>query len=155
MTFQRDRYWQDNIKDKGRLDARADKDFLWENLARLRETRPAGSVLVCSSICIGSYSGDQGESKRWGRVWPTFLLRGEKSFLLRFDSLNFDCRCMLSMSQPSCAAAILLRSTSSLIQNTFLCGKIAFRCSSWSLSLSRWMRTLANSFSPIGLLKRR
>lgn len=87
MTFQRDRYWQDNIKDKGRLDARADKDFLWENLARLRETRPAGSALVCCSICIGSYSGDQGESKRWGRVWPTFLLRGEKSFLLRLVAL--------------------------------------------------------------------
>ena len=42
---------------------------------------------VCCSIFIGSYSGDQGESKRWSRVWPTFLLRGEKSFLLRLVGL--------------------------------------------------------------------
>ena len=45
------------------------------------------NALVCCSIFIGSYSGDQGESKRWGRVWPTFLLRGEKSFLLRLVGL--------------------------------------------------------------------
>lgn len=38
-------FLQDNIKDKGRLDARADKDFLWENLARLGEARPAGPAL--------------------------------------------------------------------------------------------------------------
>ena len=45
------------------------------------------NALVCCSIFIGSYSGDQGESKRWGRVWTTFLLRGEKSFLLRLVGL--------------------------------------------------------------------